>query len=78
MAVALVIFARWQPWRCLLAALLFGAAGALGPALQAVGVTSGYYLFNAAPYALTLLIMIMTCRPDRTLSSAPGELSLTR
>jgi len=78
MAVALVIFARWQPWRCLLAALLFGAAGALGPALQAVGVTSGYYLFNAAPYALTLLIMILTCRPDRTLSSAPGELSLTR
>ncbi|MFS2115300.1 ABC transporter permease, partial [Herbaspirillum frisingense] len=49
-----------------------------GPALQAVGVTSGYYLFNAAPYALTLLIMILTCRPDRTLSSAPGELSLTR
>jgi simple sugar transport system permease protein len=78
MAVALVIFARWQPWRCLLAALLFGAAGALGPALQAVGVTSGYYLFNAAPYALTLLIMILTCRPGRTLSSAPGELSLTR
>ena len=78
MAVALVIFARWQPLRCLLAALLFGAAGALGPALQAVGVTSGYYLFNAAPYALTLLIMIITCRPDRTLSSAPGELSLTR
>ena len=29
-------------------------------------------------YARTLLIMIVTCRPDRTLSSAPGELSLTR
>ncbi|MCA1323294.1 ABC transporter permease [Herbaspirillum sp. alder98] len=78
MAVALVIFARWQPWRCLLAALLFGAAGALGPALQAVGISAGYYLFNAAPYALTLLIMILTCRPDRTLASSPGELSLTR
>ncbi len=37
MAVALVIFARWQPLRCLWAALLFGAAGALGPALQAIG-----------------------------------------
>jgi len=78
MAVALVIFARWQPLRCLGAALLFGAAGAIGPALQAVGITSGYYLFNAAPYALTLLIMIITCRPDRTLGNAPGELSLTR
>jgi ABC-type uncharacterized transport system permease subunit len=37
-AVALVIFARWRPWRCLGAALLFGGAGALGPALQSVGV----------------------------------------
>jgi ABC-type uncharacterized transport system permease subunit len=78
MAVALVIFARWQPLRCLWAALLFGAAGALGPALQAIGVTSGYYLYNAAPYVLTLAIMIINCRPDRTLAGAPGELSLTR
>ena len=30
-------------------ALLFGAAGALGPALQSVGITQGYYFFNAAP-----------------------------
>lgn len=78
MAVALVIFARWQPMRCLLAAMIFGAAGALGPALQSLGVTSGYYLFNAAPYVLTLAIMVATCRPDRTLGGAPGELSLTR
>ena len=60
MAVALVIFARWNPMCCLCAALLFGGAGALGPALQSVGVTSGYYLFNAAPYVLTLLILILT------------------
>jgi general nucleoside transport system permease protein len=70
MAVALVIFARWQPLRCLWASLLFGAAGALGPALQAIGVTSGYYLFNAAPYVLTLVLMIVNCRPDRTLTGA--------
>ncbi|QUN32589.1 ABC transporter permease (plasmid) [Cupriavidus sp. KK10] len=78
MAVALVIFARWQPLRCLWAALLFGAAGALGPALQAIGITSGYYLFNAAPYVLTLAIMTISCRPNRSLAGAPGELSLTR
>jgi len=78
MAVALVIFARWNPLNCFYAALLFGAAAALGPALQSVGVTSGYYLFNAAPYVLTLGVMIATCSPKRTLSGAPGELSLTR
>ena len=61
MAVALVIFARWNPVNCVFAALFFGGAKALGPALQSVGVTAGYYLYNAAPYVLTLLIMIITC-----------------
>jgi len=78
MAVALVIFARWNPLRCLLAALLFGGAGALGPALQAVGVSEGYYLFYAAPYVLTLIVMVMTVSPGRQLTGAPGELSIQR
>jgi simple sugar transport system permease protein len=74
MAVALVIFARWDPRRCLLASLLFGGAQAVGPALQAAGVKSYYYLFNAAPYILTLGIMIFTCSPKRSLAGAPGAL----
>jgi general nucleoside transport system permease protein len=78
MAVALVIFARWNPLQCFYAALLFGGAGALGPALQSVGITWGYYLFNAAPYVVTLGIMIATCSPRRTLAGAPGELSINR
>jgi len=78
MAVALVIFARWDPISCFYASLLFGGAGALGPALQSVGITSGYYLFSAAPYVVTLGIMIATCSPRRTLAGAPGELSINR
>jgi ABC-type uncharacterized transport system permease subunit len=78
MAVALVIFARWNPIGCFAAALLFGGAGALGPALQSVGVTQGYYLFYAAPYILTLAIMVATSSPGRALGGAPGELSITK
>jgi len=78
MAVALVIFARWDPVRCLYASLLFGGATALGPALQSVGVTSGYYLFNAAPYALTLLIMIASSSARRTSIDQPKELGMAR
>ena len=78
MAVALVIFARWDPVRCLFASLLFGGASALGPALQSVGVTSGYYLFNAAPYALTLAIIIATSSRDRALIGQPAELRVAR
>jgi len=74
MAVALVIFAKWNPMQCLYASMLFGGAQAIGPALQAIGVDSFYYLFNASPYILTLLIMIITCSPTKTLSGAPGAL----
>lgn len=77
-AVALVIFARWSPWRCLGAALLFGGAGALGPALQGVGVSGYYHLFNAVPYALTLAILVWTCSPKRSLKGAPLELGVSR
>ncbi|MEM8818059.1 MAG: ABC transporter permease [Pseudomonadota bacterium] len=78
MAVALVIFARWNPIRCFWASLLFGGATALGPALQTVGISSGYYLFNAAPYMLTLLLLIWASSPRETLVGAPRELSISR
>jgi simple sugar transport system permease protein len=78
MAVALVIFARWNPLRCVWAALLFGAAGALGPALQAVGISQGYYFFNAAPYILTLFILIAMGRGGGASARAPGELSIVK
>ncbi|MBM0740119.1 ABC transporter permease [Phormidium sp. CLA17] len=74
MAVALVIFARWNPVQCLWASLFFGGAQAIGPALQSVGMDQGRYLFNAMPYILTLLVMVITCSPKKTLSGAPGAL----
>jgi simple sugar transport system permease protein len=78
MAVALVIFARWSPRRCLYASLLFGGAGALGPALQSVGITTGYYLFNAAPYVLTLAILILSSSATRASADMPAELGVAR
>jgi len=77
MAVALVIFARWDPRRCILAGLLFGGASAISPALQAMGYSSGYYLFGALPYVLTLALLIGLGKPGPS-DGAPGELSLNR
>jgi simple sugar transport system permease protein len=77
-AVALVIFARWSPLRCVGAALLFGGAGAIGPAMQSIGVSWGYHLFNTVPYVLTLLILVITCKPGAVATGSPGELSSAR
>jgi len=78
MAVALVIFARWSPKRCLFASLLFGGAGAIGPALQSVGITTGYYLWNAAPYVLTLAILVASSSATRASVDMPAELGVAR
>jgi len=74
LAVALVIFARWNPIQCLYAALLFGGTQGLGPALQSVGVNAYYYVFNAMPYLLTLAVMVVTCSPHRASIGAPASL----
>ncbi len=76
MAVALVIFARWNPLYCLFASLMFGAAEALGPALQNAGLSRGYQLYAAVPALLTLIIMISTSSNKRTIAGAPAELSV--
>ncbi|WP_367847661.1 ABC transporter permease [Rhodoferax sp. WC2427] len=77
-AVALVIFARWSPLRCVGAGLLFGGAGAIGPAMQSVGIGWGYHLFNTVPYVLTLVILVLTCKPGSVAVGSPGELSSVR
>lgn len=58
--------------------LLFGDAFALGPALHTLGITSGYYLFNAAPDFFTLALLIWASRPRAALTGAPRELSISR
>ncbi|NNK78913.1 MAG: ABC transporter permease, partial [Litoreibacter sp.] len=78
MAVALVIFARWDPVRCFYVSLLFGGATALGPALQTIGITANYYLYGAAPYFLTLGLLIHSSSVKHALAGAPGEVSISR
>jgi simple sugar transport system permease protein len=59
-ALALVVFARWDPWRAAAGALLFGCATALGIRLQGEdvgGVEVPYQLFQALPYLLTLAVI---------------------
>jgi ABC-type uncharacterized transport system permease subunit len=78
MAVTLVIFARWNPVNCIYASLLFGGASALGPALQAVGYSNDYYLFGAAPYILTLVLLIRSSSTKHRLLGAPSELTISK
>lgn len=71
-AVALVIFAVWNPLRVMAGAYLFGMAIALGPALQARGYEWNQFALDAIPFVMTLLVLAVLGR--RTLSNSPAEL----
>jgi len=71
-AVALVIFASWNPIRVMGGAYLFGAALALAPALQARGYGVNQFALDVIPFVLTLLVLAILGK--RTLAAAPEEL----
>ncbi len=59
-AVALVIFAAWDPFRAVLGALLFGGVNAIQFRLQAQGTTIPASLLNMLPYFLTVVVLVLT------------------
>lgn len=58
-AIALVIFATWNPLRLLAGAYLFGAVDALGFRVQLLGVETSSILLRMLPYLFTLTVMFV-------------------
>jgi ABC-type uncharacterized transport system permease subunit len=72
-AIALVIFATWNPLRAAAGAYLFGGVEALGFRIQAVGGTTPSYFLRMLPYVFTLLVLLLvTARARRP--GMPGNL----
>ncbi len=71
-ALAIVIFGKWNPWLVLVASLLFGTTDALQLRLQAAGVNAPYQLMLMLPYLLTIIVMIVTSKR----SHSPAALGL--
>jgi ABC-type uncharacterized transport system permease subunit len=57
-AVALVIFATWNPARAMFGALLFGGVDVLGLRLQAIGITIPSFFIRMMPYIFTVIVLI--------------------
>ena len=73
-AVALVIFARWHPWRALLGALLFGGIEALIPQIAAAGIRVPQYFMLMTPYLATLAVMVWQGMRGHVGSDEPAAL----
>ncbi len=76
-AIALVIFAMWDPLNAMIGAYLFGGIEALQFQLQAIGVTIPSSLLNMLPYLLTFIVIIIASLIVRVKHiSAPKELGV--
>ena len=71
-AIALVIFAKWDPLWAIAGALLFGGAEGLQLQLQAAGAEVSPFIMNMLPYLLTLLVLVVWGWSRRT--AAPAAL----
>ncbi len=59
-AIALVLFATWDPYKALLGAYLFGGITALGLRMQAVGTHISPDFLKMLPYLLTIVVLFFT------------------
>jgi len=70
-ALALVVFASWKPWRVLLGAWLFGGINVLQLNLQAAGVAIPVEYLTMSPYIITILVLVIMSADK---SRAPASL----
>lgn len=71
-ALAIVVFASWRPWRILLGAYLFGGITVLQLNLQAAGAAIPVEYLSMSPYLVTILVLVIIS--VRGNHGAPGSL----
>jgi general nucleoside transport system permease protein len=74
-ALALVVFAAWRPWRVLAGAYLFGAVSIGQLHAQAIGLGIPSQLLSSLPYLATILVLVLISGNRRlTMINTPASL----
>jgi simple sugar transport system permease protein len=58
-ALAIVVFASWKPWRTLIGAYLFGGITVLQLNLQAAGVAIPVEYLSMSPFLITIAVLVI-------------------
>jgi simple sugar transport system permease protein len=74
-ALALVVFATWKPWRVIVGAYLFGSVTLAQFQAQASGVAIASQLLAMLPYVATIVVLAIISRDATTIRlNAPASL----
>lgn len=74
-ALALVVFATWRPWRALLGAWLFGGITIIQLHVQGMGVDLPSQVLSMLPYLATIVVLVLISRDStRIRLNAPASI----
>ncbi|MHC1692892.1 MAG: ABC transporter permease [Sphaerochaetaceae bacterium] len=73
-AVALVIFSKWNPTRAIVGAIFFGGLDIIGFRLQKFNLPISPYLLDALPYVMTILVLVMDSVSKKSVNHTPKAL----
>lgn len=74
-ALALVVFATWRPWRLLIGAYVFGAVDILQLHIQALGLSVASQFLSMLPYLATIAVLVaISADATRIRLNAPAGL----
>jgi len=72
-AIALVIFCKWNPFKAILAAFLFGGLSIVGFRLQHLNISQN--LLDALPYLFTIFVLVISSMKQSKENAPPKGLS---
>lgn len=73
-AVALVIFASWNPYKALIGAYLFGGLNIIGFYIQGTSIQISQYLIDMLPYIVTIVILVVVSMKKSKKNAPPKAL----
>lgn len=76
-AVALVIFVAWNPYKAILGSYLFGGLDIIGFRLQGSSIHISQYIIDMFPYIITILVMVMISINKNSKNSPPKSLGVS-
>lgn len=73
-AVALVIFATWNPYKALMGSYLFGGLDIIGFRIQGTKFAISQYFIDMLPYIVTIVVLVFVSFKKNKTSSPPKSL----
>jgi simple sugar transport system permease protein len=75
-AVALVIFAAWNPFKAIVGSFLFGGLDIIGFRIQGTGFAVSQYFLDMLPYLVTMLVLTVVSMKKSQEKAPPKALSV--